>query len=429
MPFKGHKSAVTTLAFDGSGDRLASGAKDTHVIVWDVVNECGMFRLKGHKGPVTRLRFMEDRNILVSSSKDTFIKFWDLDIQHCFSTLTGHLTEVWDFALVKEDRYVITGSSDSELRVFRLTFKDENVADNTDTKETSQSQPKKIKMFDENDDEDDDEDDSDDHEDARRLKIEKLGSILRTGQGKVAQLALDLSGRLLTCHGADSGNKKAAGGDNTVECFLICSPEEVAKRLQKKAKKERRKIAKNATESGETVEDSHVDVKATIKEEFRRLEVVKAGGRVKRVEVSVSSKKNTGDLTLLTANNMIQQFRISLDEKSPEEFCKIREVDQQGHRSDIRTVIFSSDNTAVMTGSQESIKIWSRSATVGTEKKLLNRTLTLHISPFFSSTRSIAMLPFQAGIVSAHYSPREIAKSLSAQREDLSKSSTSLRQR
>ena len=41
-----------------------------------------------------------------------------------------------------------------------------------------------------------------------------------------------VSGRLLSCH----------GGDNTVENFLICSDEEVKKRLQKKAKKVRNKI-------------------------------------------------------------------------------------------------------------------------------------------------------------------------------------------
>ena len=35
-----------------------------------------------------------------------------------------------------------------------------------------------------------------------------------------------------------------------------------------------------------------------------------------------------------------------------------------GHRSDVRTVCFSSDNTAVLSGSHESVKIWNRSARV-----------------------------------------------------------------
>ncbi len=126
--FNGHKTAVTCLAFDLEGNRLASGSRDTNIIVWDVINECGLYRLRGHKGPVTSLAFDTARNVLISSAKDTFIKFWDLSVQHCFKTMTDHIMEVWDFVLVKN--YLISGTSDSELRVFKLTYKD-NSADQT----------------------------------------------------------------------------------------------------------------------------------------------------------------------------------------------------------------------------------------------------------------------------------------------------------
>jgi WD40 repeat protein len=42
--FNGHKKAVTALAFDEQGTRLASGSQDTDLIVWDVVSEAGLFR-------------------------------------------------------------------------------------------------------------------------------------------------------------------------------------------------------------------------------------------------------------------------------------------------------------------------------------------------------------------------------------------------
>lgn len=42
--FNGHKKAVTALAFDGSGARLASGSQDTELIIWDVVAETGLYR-------------------------------------------------------------------------------------------------------------------------------------------------------------------------------------------------------------------------------------------------------------------------------------------------------------------------------------------------------------------------------------------------
>jgi U3 small nucleolar RNA-associated protein 12 len=42
--FNGHKKAVTSLAFDEQGTRLASGSQDTDLIVWDVVAEAGLYR-------------------------------------------------------------------------------------------------------------------------------------------------------------------------------------------------------------------------------------------------------------------------------------------------------------------------------------------------------------------------------------------------
>lgn len=339
VDFSGHKSSVSSLNFDNLGHRLASGSRDTVVIVWDVVNECGLYRLNGHKGPVTSVAFMPTKNnVLVSSSKDTLVKFWDLDVQHCFKTLTGHLTEVWDFTLVNNDAYLVTGAGDSELRVFKLTFKE-------DWQESPPLAPimKKLRVDHEEEDEDNEEEDE---YDAGVLKVERVGSLLRGGQDKVSHLQTDDSGRLLVCHGSD----------NSVEMFLICTPEEVKKRLQKKAKKERRKQG-----SVETVELPD----ASIQEEFRRHKVLRASGKVRHVAVDVDDGKEHGLVWVSTANNIIEQFRFDLDVKggSPtNEDMKLRSFDQAGHRSDVRTVAFSSCNTAVASVSHESLKVWNRNS-------------------------------------------------------------------
>ncbi|XP_041346657.1 LOW QUALITY PROTEIN: WD repeat-containing protein 3 homolog, partial [Gigantopelta aegis] len=93
----GHKSAVLSLGFDALGTRLVSGGKDTDVIVWDIVNECGLY-----------------------SSKDTYIKLWDLDTCHCFQTLVDHRSEVWAGELLRNETRLVTASSDIELRIYDI---------------------------------------------------------------------------------------------------------------------------------------------------------------------------------------------------------------------------------------------------------------------------------------------------------------------
>ena len=82
MLLKGHKHAVTALAFNADSTLLASGSQDTNIIIWDVVGESGLFRLRGHRDQVTDLCFIpaaagsssSSLGYLVSSSKDGYLK-------------------------------------------------------------------------------------------------------------------------------------------------------------------------------------------------------------------------------------------------------------------------------------------------------------------------------------------------------------------
>ena len=126
VTFRGHRNAVTSIAFAEDGAMLASGGKDTEVVVWDCLEERGVFRLKGHKGEITSVTFAmsgeaakrkyeEGRNrkkkdvpgaafddlvatndvALVTTSKDGFAKVWDLVGRRCCQTLSGFGGECW----------------------------------------------------------------------------------------------------------------------------------------------------------------------------------------------------------------------------------------------------------------------------------------------------------------------------------------------
>jgi U3 small nucleolar RNA-associated protein 12 len=116
----GHKGATTALHYNKTGSLLASGSKDTDIIIWDAVGEAGLFRLRGHRDQVTDLVFLESGKKLVSSSKDNFLRVWDLDTQYCMQIVMGHHSEIWSLDVDPQERFLVTGSADQELRVYHI---------------------------------------------------------------------------------------------------------------------------------------------------------------------------------------------------------------------------------------------------------------------------------------------------------------------
>lgn len=64
--FSGHRTGVNCLAFSNDGLTLASGGKDSVVVLWDIVSESGIYRFSGHKSTITQVQFTLDDKYLVS---------------------------------------------------------------------------------------------------------------------------------------------------------------------------------------------------------------------------------------------------------------------------------------------------------------------------------------------------------------------------
>ena len=90
------------------------------MVVWDVVSESGRYRLRGHKDAVTDVAWLDSRGLLFSSSKDTHVKVWQLDIQSCIQTIVGHRHQVWSLDVSPDETRLITGSADTELKLWDL---------------------------------------------------------------------------------------------------------------------------------------------------------------------------------------------------------------------------------------------------------------------------------------------------------------------
>ncbi|XP_019858403.1 PREDICTED: WD repeat-containing protein 3-like [Amphimedon queenslandica] len=299
VTFSGHSSSVISLSFDGSGTRLVSGGKDTDVIIWDVINECGLYRLKGHKGPVTWSSFMKDNNVLITSSKDTMVKFWDLDTQHCFETLTESTSEVWGCVLLPSQSKLVTLSSDSELRVYELS--------------PAPSHP---------------------------LNVSLVGSIKRQLSTRPLGIRIDGRGSLMV----------VMSGDHLIEVYGIRNEEEIDKRRRKRIKKSKKKAAEAGLEWVESDTPTYV-----VEDQFHLLYNFNSSHRMKSCDI-VQVSDNNYQLLLSLHENMLQIHSLSLS-PSPSS-CLHHSLTAPGHRSDIRSLCLSSDGSLLSSGSNDVIKIW-----------------------------------------------------------------------
>ena len=120
VTLNGHKSAVSALHFNRAATMLVSGARDTNVIVWDVIAEAGICRLRGHKDAVTDVCLLPTHDAIASVSKDGLLKLWDLPTQHCIQTVAAPSGELWSLAADEAGERLLTGGANAEVLVWRL---------------------------------------------------------------------------------------------------------------------------------------------------------------------------------------------------------------------------------------------------------------------------------------------------------------------
>ncbi|XP_031280863.1 WD repeat-containing protein 3 [Pistacia vera] len=332
----GHKGAVTALRYNKLGSLLASGSKDNDVILWDVVGETGLFRLRGHRDQVTDLLFLDAGKKLVSSSKDKFLRVWDLETQHCMQIISGHHSEIWSIDVDPEERYLVSGSADVELRFYTVKhdliygksisdFKGNEKLNNADT--ASQDKWKVLKHF---------------------------GEIQRQNKDRVATVRFSKSGDLLA--------SQVAG--KTVEIFRVLDDAEAKRkakrRIHRKKEKKSTKGAVEITENGDTnhgVQEDGNNLVVTVPDVFKLLQTIRASKKISSISFCpIKPKSSLATLALSLNNNLLEFYSIESSSNA-----KTLAIELPGHRSDVRSLTLSSDNTLLMSTSHNAVKIWNPS--------------------------------------------------------------------
>lgn len=340
ISFNGHKSAVTQLAFDNAGVRLASGSKDTDMILWDLIAEVGLFRLRGHTDQITSLHFLfpsaellnsfglsDHAGFLLTTGKDALIKVWDLASQHCIETHVAQTNgECWSLGLSPDQGGCITAGNDGELRVWSI---DEN----------AMVEISKEKVGTEN----------------RKILTDR-GTFYRHGKDRTIGIHFHPRADYVGFHGSEK----------SVEIWRIRSQTEVQKSLARKRKRRKEKESQRDGEDKEANDDKEKsdDVSsAPVTEVFVSHVIVRTGGKIRSFDW-MTTKAGSLNILAATTNNQLEVYGIKTagkknkdDEES--EYTRTLAVDIPGHRTDIRSIALSSEDRMLASASNGSLKIWN----------------------------------------------------------------------
>jgi U3 small nucleolar RNA-associated protein 12 len=337
--------------------RLASGSKDTDVIVWDLVGEVGLFRLRGHKDQITALRFLplpgneaktrdEEMDmlqntrdghsdgggwegILLTTGKDALIKLWDLASQHCIETHVAQTNgECWAMSVSPDGSGCITGGNDGELRVWSIDLVGLRQIANEVTGVTE-----------------------------GRI-LHDRGVMRRQGKDRTLGISFHSNSDYVAFHGSEKA----------VEIWRIRSSEETQKSIARKRKRRREKAIALAGKGGHDIvtadEEGKLDdtLNVDVDEVFVPYMIVRTGGKVRSIAWATGKMK----LLAATTNNQLEVYDIpakakgkrTKHEESPD-YSRILSIDMPGHRMDVRSLALSSDDRMLASASSGSLKIWN----------------------------------------------------------------------
>lgn len=314
----GHRGAVSCIAFDAKGERMATGSRDTFVVVWDPVAEVGLFRLRGHKDLVTDLRFWGDGGVLVSAAKDATMRVWDLEAQRCVKVVVEHPHAVWCVEVVEDRKRVFTGSSDGLIRSFEV------------------------------------------------VESQQGGVDLKIMPGALNRQTTERSETLVVCQGILA--VQSAG--HVVEFYRIRSMEQALKKQKRRLKRLREKNAQP------TVEDEMIQTQ----DELELACVLRTAKRARSVAMRVDPKTKEHLVLISYTDNFVEVYvlktvgqeeddedgepaadsnkKLKREKVSTSLEIKTR-LELQGHRTDIRCVSLGDDDSLILSAADGALKLWN----------------------------------------------------------------------
>ncbi len=118
LTYRRHKKLVEAVAWSPDGLRIASGGFDNTVQVWNAANGTPIFTYQGHTNSVVTVAWSPDSARIASGSYDTTIQVWDAADGGHVLTYRGHRSIVHTLAWSPKGKYIASASFDHTVQVW-----------------------------------------------------------------------------------------------------------------------------------------------------------------------------------------------------------------------------------------------------------------------------------------------------------------------
>jgi WD40 repeat protein len=125
----GHSDFILSIAFNSTGNILASGSYDKTVKLWklndDYSNGKCIKTLHGHTNYILSIAFNTSGSMLATGGYDNTAKLWELNLDYtdieCIATLRGHTSWICSIAFSPLLPIMATGSYDGTTILWKLS--------------------------------------------------------------------------------------------------------------------------------------------------------------------------------------------------------------------------------------------------------------------------------------------------------------------
>ena len=118
---RGHARPVRDLAFASDGKTVYTACDDGYCHVYDAHNRSLIDSLAGHTSWVLSVTTSPtSSNAIVTTSSDCSIKLWDLSTRACAQTMTDHVDAVWRARFSPDGSRLVASSADASVSVFNF---------------------------------------------------------------------------------------------------------------------------------------------------------------------------------------------------------------------------------------------------------------------------------------------------------------------